>query len=127
MKPWNEIHKAATAFSKRWKDAYDAKSRRVRKVTPDVTTTFFFNYWNIIEERVAYTNGTSTTIRYHWGKDLSGTLHGAGGVGGLLYLTVSNSSTPNSPTPNSPTPPSSSPPQDKRGNADKEIGNASLA
>ena len=27
MKSWNEIRKAATAFSKRWKDAYDEKSQ----------------------------------------------------------------------------------------------------
>ena len=46
--------------------------------------------WNLVEERIAYTNGTSTTIRYHWGKDLSGTIGGAGGVGGLIYLTISN-------------------------------------
>ena len=67
---------------------YDAKSRRVRKVTPEATTTFFYDDWNLIEERVAYTNGTTSTIHYYWGKDLSGTLQGAGGVGGLLYLTV---------------------------------------
>jgi RHS repeat-associated protein len=67
---------------------YDAKSRRVKKVTPEATTTFFYDDWNLIEERVANTNGTSSTIRYYWGKDISGTLQGAGGVGGLLYLTV---------------------------------------
>ena len=67
---------------------YDARLRRMRKVTPHATTTFFYDDWNIIEERVAYTNGTTSTIRYYWGKDLSGTLQGAGGVGGLLYLTV---------------------------------------
>ena len=67
---------------------YDAKSRRVRKVTPDATTTFFYDDWNLIEERIAYTNETFSTIRYYWGKDLSGTVQGAGGVGGLLYLTV---------------------------------------
>jgi RHS repeat-associated protein len=67
---------------------YDAKSRRVKKVTPEATTTFFYDDWNLIEERIAYTNGTSSTIRYYWGKDISGTLQGAGGVGGLLYLTV---------------------------------------
>ena len=33
-------------------------------------------------------NGTTSTIHYYWGKDLSGTLQGAGGVGGLLYLTI---------------------------------------
>ena len=67
---------------------YDAKSRRVKKMTSDATTTFFYDDWNLIEERVAYTNGTSSTIRYYWGKDISGDLQDAGGVGGLLYLTV---------------------------------------
>ena len=67
---------------------YDAKSRRVRKVTSEAATTFFYDDWNLIEERIAYTNGASSTIHYYWGKDLSGTLQGAGGVGGLLYLTV---------------------------------------
>ena len=27
MKSWNEMRKAATAFSKRWKDAFDEKSQ----------------------------------------------------------------------------------------------------
>ena len=67
---------------------YDAKSRRVKKVTPDATTTFFYDVWTLIEERVAYTNGVTSTIRYVWGKDLSGTMQGAGGIGGLLYLTI---------------------------------------
>ena len=70
---------------------YDAKSRRVRKTTPEATHTFFYDGWNLIEERVAYSNGNSTMFRYYWGKDLSGTLQGAGGVGGLLYLTISTS------------------------------------
>ncbi|MBR1870737.1 MAG: RHS repeat-associated core domain-containing protein, partial [Kiritimatiellae bacterium] len=68
--------------------SYDAKSRRIRKVTPAATHTFFYNDWNLIEERIAYTNGTYYTIHYYWGKDLSETLQGAGGVGGLLYLTI---------------------------------------
>ena len=51
---------------------------------------FFYDDWNLVEERVAYTNGTVSTIRYFWGKDLSSTLQDAGGVGGLLYLTVDN-------------------------------------
>ena len=50
--------------------------------------TIFHDGWNLIEERVANTNGTASTIHYYWGKDLSGTLQGAGGVGGLLYLTA---------------------------------------
>ncbi|MBO4315320.1 MAG: RHS repeat-associated core domain-containing protein, partial [Prevotella sp.] len=67
---------------------YDAKSRRVKKVTQEATITFFYDGWNLVEERISYTNGTTSTIRYYWGKDLSGTLQGAGGVGGLLYLTI---------------------------------------
>ena len=70
---------------------YDAKSRPVRKVTPEATTTFFYDDWNLIEEHIAYTNGTASAIHYYWGKDLSGTLQGAGGVGGLLYLTINDS------------------------------------
>ena len=70
---------------------YDAKSRRVKKVTPKATTTFIYDDWNLIEERITYANGTTSTIKYYWGKDLSGSLQGAGGVGGLLYITVSNS------------------------------------
>ena len=68
MESLNEIRRAATVFPKRWKEAYDALSRPVT--------------------RIAYTNGTTSTIHYYWGKDLSGTLQGAGGVGGLLFLTV---------------------------------------
>jgi RHS repeat-associated protein len=67
---------------------YDAKSRRVKKVTPSSTITFFYDDWNLIEERIAYTNGTTSTIKYYWGKDISGSFQGAGGVGGLLYQTV---------------------------------------
>ena len=67
---------------------YDAKSRRVKKVTPNATTTFFYDDWNLVEERIAYADNTTSTIRYYWGKDLSGTLQGAGGVGGLLWLTI---------------------------------------
>ena len=67
---------------------YDALSRRVRKATPEATTTYIYDGWNLVEERVAYANGTTSMVHYYWGKDLSGTFQGAGGVGGLLYLTV---------------------------------------
>ena len=67
-------------------NAYDAQGRRVRKATPGATTTFFYDGWNLVEERIACTNGTTSTVQYHWGKDLSGSLQGAGGIGGLLYL-----------------------------------------
>jgi len=70
----------------------------VQKITPAATHTYFYDGWMLIKEIVANTNGTTDVIEYHWGKDLSGTIGGAGGVGGLLYLTISNSSTPNSST-----------------------------
>jgi YD repeat-containing protein len=70
---------------------YDSKSRRVRKVTPAATTTYFYDDWNLIEEYIAYTNGNTSITHYYWGKDLSGSFQGAGGVGGLLYLTIDGS------------------------------------
>ena len=65
---------------------YDHLDRRVQKVTPAATHTFFYDGWMLIKEIVASTNGTTDVVEYHWGKDLSGTIGGAGGVGGLLYL-----------------------------------------
>ncbi|MBO4710110.1 MAG: RHS repeat-associated core domain-containing protein [Kiritimatiellae bacterium] len=84
----------------RWSrsNRYDYLDRRVQKITPAATHTFFYDGWMLIKEVVANTNGTTDVIEYHWGKDLSGTIGGAGGVGGLLYLAISNSSTPNSST-----------------------------
>ena len=65
---------------------YDHLDRRVQKITPAATHTYFYDGWMLIKEVVANTNGTTDVIEYHWGKDLSGTIGGAGGVGGLLYL-----------------------------------------
>ena len=67
---------------------YDAQSRRVRKATPEATSTCFYDGWNLVEERIAYANGATSTIRYYWGRDISDSLQGAGGIGGLIYLTV---------------------------------------
>ncbi|MDD4016920.1 MAG: hypothetical protein PHV28_03145 [Kiritimatiellae bacterium] len=49
------------------------------------THTFFYDGWNPVLETVVHTNGTVDRIEYVWGLDLSGTLQGAGGVGGLLF------------------------------------------
>ena len=65
---------------------YDHLDRRVQKVTPAATHTFFYDGWMLIKEIIANINGTTDVVEYHWGKDLSGTIGGAGGVGGLLYL-----------------------------------------
>ena len=65
---------------------YDALGRRVIKRTPDATHTFVYDGWLLVVERVERSNGILEQIDYWWGKDLSGTLDGAGGIGGLLFL-----------------------------------------
>ena len=65
---------------------YDCRRRCVKKITPNAMHTFLYDDWNLIRERVDYTNGTTEEFDFYWGRDLSGTLQGAGGVGGLLYV-----------------------------------------
>lgn len=72
---------------------YDGRHRRMtRKVTSLSTsavtehTRFLHDGWNVIGE-ADLTAPTVTFARiYTWGEDLSGTLQGAGGVGGLLMV-----------------------------------------
>ena len=51
---------------------YDHLDRRVQKIAPAATHTYFYDGWMLIKEIVANTNGTTDVIEYHWGKDLSG-------------------------------------------------------
>jgi RHS repeat-associated protein len=72
------------------KHTYDALSRRIATVVdPDdtaVTTLYVYDGWNCIAE---YTGATpAISKKYLWGLDLSGSLQGAGGVGGLLVATL---------------------------------------
>lgn len=95
-----------TITSKKLVFAYDYLGRRVRKQvftrttgntgwneTAWTDTRFVYDGWNLIMEL----EGTSNTVRrtYLWGLDLSGSLQGAGGIGGLLamYDTDGTSST----------------------------------
>ena len=64
---------------------YDHQGRRVRLVTSEASYTFIYGGWNVVLELVDH-DGVSDRIEYYWGKDISGSLQGAGGVGGLLYL-----------------------------------------
>ena len=51
--------------------------------------TFVYDDWNLIHETIYTIDGgtTNTTeVQYFWGIDLSGTIQGAGGVGGLLAV-----------------------------------------
>jgi RHS repeat-associated protein len=68
-------------------NAYDHISRRILKITPTATHTFVYNEWNLAQETIVTASGI-TTNRYIWGKDLSGTMQGAGGVGGLLAVSL---------------------------------------
>ena len=92
---WNgENRLAATqpltvgAGTNRVQFSYDYMGRRVRKVVLEwdgsawgngETNLFLYDGWNLIEEF-----SDSATNWYVWGLDLSGTLQGAGGIGGLL-------------------------------------------
>ncbi len=84
---------------------YDAQSRRVAKTTSTgsgsntVTsaTLFVYDGFNCIAEYTAGTNTSAALSKtYLWGTDLSGSLQGAGGVGGLL--SVSSGGASNFPT-----------------------------
>ena len=91
-------------------NTYDYRHRRTSKTvqrlsvttapppSPPITTqewettetrTFVYDDWNLIHETVYTIEGgvTNTTeVQYFWGLDISGTLQGAGGVGGLLAV-----------------------------------------
>ena len=53
-----------------------------------LTANSFFLYdgWNLIKETMTPEGGAQTTKHYIWGLDLSQTLQGAGGVGGLIAV-----------------------------------------
>jgi RHS repeat-associated protein len=69
-------------------NAHDYLSRRVLKATPEAVHAFVYDGWNLIHETVTAGNGDVSEIQYFWGPGLSGTLQGAGGVGGLLAVSI---------------------------------------
>ncbi|MCG8524764.1 MAG: RHS repeat-associated core domain-containing protein [Opitutales bacterium] len=83
--------------------AYDGQSRRIQKKVlgwtgsswmPDQDTRFIWDGWNLIAELDAL-DTYNATHTYVWGLDLSGSMQGAGGVGGLLFAeTATGSSIP---------------------------------
>lgn len=64
--------------------AYDAQSRRIAETVGSATTIYVYDGWNPIAE---YNTTYALTKTYIWGMDLSGSMQGAGGVGGLLSVT----------------------------------------
>ena len=53
-------------------NACDHLDRRVQKITPKATHSFFYDGWMLVKEVMANTNGTTDVVEYHWGNDLSG-------------------------------------------------------
>ncbi|MDT9201221.1 RHS repeat-associated core domain-containing protein, partial [Limnospira sp. PMC 1042.18] len=75
---------------------YDSQGRRVKRVIsrwdaieeaffPEETLLFLWDGWNIIAE---IKNDHTPVRSYVWGLDLSGSMQGAGGVGGLLSVKI---------------------------------------
>jgi RHS repeat-associated protein len=77
--------------------AYDAQGRRIQKLVVSnsvalYTNRFLYDGWNL----VAILNPQSTILEsFMWGSDLSGSMQGAGGVGGLLEVSYHGSLTTN--------------------------------
>ena len=70
---------------------YDGLRRKIATIAGGTTTLYLYDAWNVIAE---YTGSTPTLAKTHlWGIDLSGSLQGGGGVGGLLSTTDHSSST----------------------------------
>ena len=66
---------------------YDAQSRRIAKSTGTNKNVFLYNGWNSIADYSLSSNQFTFSHTHLWGSDLSGSMQGAGGVGGLLLIT----------------------------------------
>jgi RHS repeat-associated protein len=88
-----ESHASAPTGSKRLLQfTYDAQGRRIEKVVStnsgsgyvgQYTNRFVYDGWNLL---ASVAPGSTLLATYLWGSDLSGTMQGAGGVGGLLQM-----------------------------------------
>jgi RHS repeat-associated protein len=70
--------------------AYDPKGRRIQKTVASnnvaiYTNKFVYDGWNLIAEA---TLNNALVRGYMWGTDLSSSMQGAGGIGGLLAMSV---------------------------------------
>jgi RHS repeat-associated protein len=94
--------RTVTANAKNLEFVYDYMGRRVRKLVyvytnhwltePYYTYDFVYDEWNmaLVVQKNDYDDdgvpNLTMTYRFTWGLDLSGTIHGAGGIGGLLAV-----------------------------------------
>ncbi len=93
---------APTSGAWRVRNGYDCSSRRAWRAA-DVwdggawvgveTNRYVYDGWRVVAETSEGVSGT-TTNTYAWGLDLSGTLEGAGGIGGLLFGRFGGTGTP---------------------------------
>jgi len=67
VKSWHEIRKAATAFSKRWKNAYDEKSQ-AQSFLKELFVVFGVDtvVFNAFEHRVKFTDGSQGYADCFW-------------------------------------------------------------
>jgi len=85
---WNGENRLATATNGTvtLSFSYDYMGRRIAKaIAGGATFAYTYDGWNLLRERKTV-GGTSATKDFIWGLDLSQTLQGAGGVGGLLSV-----------------------------------------
>ena len=66
--------------------AHDAFGRRAVRTGGGSTTVFFYDEWSLVREIGTDGGGNVRVVDCFWGRDVSGTLDGAGGVGGLVCL-----------------------------------------
>jgi RHS repeat-associated protein len=80
---------------------YDHQSRRIAAATAVWTNdawqavenrSYLYDGWNVVTERT-YSQTHTLTNLYTWGLDLSGSLQGAGGIGGLLAVSLDDTTT----------------------------------
>jgi RHS repeat-associated protein len=79
---------SATVNSLTTSHRYDSGSRRIATITPAAAVTLvIYDGWNPIASYQGNVGTTPTLSKTNlWGMDLSGTMQGAGGVGGLLSV-----------------------------------------
>jgi RHS repeat-associated protein len=83
---------------------YDSQGRRISKKsysgsvifgwTLQDDRLFLYDNWNLIAEFTIHDSQLTIHKTFTWGLDLSGSLQGAGGVGGLLSLTTTDNGQP---------------------------------
>ncbi|MDD4406312.1 MAG: RHS repeat-associated core domain-containing protein [Parabacteroides sp.] len=85
----------STSLTKRLAFEYDSQGRRIAKKvwnntagtgTPATYLKYLYDGWNLIAELNGNSATNSLVRSYTWGLDASGSMQGAGGVGGLLMV-----------------------------------------